>query len=357
MTRSGTTPGRHPQLPTRFDGRGAPRLNGGDASVVDAPHRVEVNDGALPREEVEMRRAFGFMVAALALSASMASAGVLPTPNQITRPDAVGDQLIYYYDARANFTTFMTILNSSGGQLTVSVLFYGPTFSTPLSQAVTLAGGALTIIDVGSLHGSGLPAQPGIAIATAVDLAGRPVTSGALTGNFTVANLLTQTAFGAPAAARSARRGNGELPDKGTVIDGSEDAAFVPIRPTTAVLGAYYNPDTLAPVENGGNQLIFVNFEDDYTPSYSANIGSTTWTVSTTRSNGAGISESVFTANGVTVTDLASVAGAGVNGASGSMFFVAETSSPRLTRMIYFTEALGTFGTGYLLPPIDIAND
>jgi hypothetical protein len=74
--------------------------------------------------------------------------------------------------------------------------------------------------------------------------------------------------------------------------------------------------------------------------------------VTTTRSNGAGVDTSAFTANGVTVTDLASVAGPGVNGAAGSMEFRASNANIDLSRLIYFTEALGTFGTGYLLPPI-----
>jgi len=58
-----------------------------------------------------------------------------------------------------------------------------------------------------------------------------------------------------------------------------------------------------------------------------------------------------FRASGVTVTDLASVAGPGVNGAPGSIRFSAEPVSggPLETRLIFFAESLGTFGTGYQL--------
>jgi len=290
------------------------------------------------------------LLVALVLVASQARAGeleILPRG----APAAMGDQLIFYYDARVDFTTFITIRNTSGSEVTVSLLFYGPTFSTPFSKAVTLAAGALTIVDVGGLRGTGLPSQPGVAIATVVNLSGQPIITRALTGNFTVANLLTGSAFGANAAARSAFANDGPDPSNGTPIDGTT-VRFQPIRPSSALLAAYYDPASLAPVANSGNQLIFINFEDTYAPTYGASIGSTTWNLEATRGNGAGIAETTFTSNGVTVTDLASVIGPGVNGAAGSVSFQAETDTPLLTRLVYFTEALGTFGTGYLLPEI-----
>ena len=297
-----------------------------------------------------MRKFVGMLLVALVLVASQARAGeleILPRG----APAAMGDQLIFYYDARVDFTTFITIRNTSGSEVTVSILFYGPTFSTPFSKAVTLAAGALTIVDVGGLRGTGLPSQPGVAIATVVSLSGQPIVTRALTGNFTVANLLTGSAFGANAAARSAFANDGPDPSNGTPIDGTT-VRFQPIRPSSALLAAYYDPASLAPVANSGNQLIFINFEDTYVPTYGASIGSTTWNLDATRANGAGIAETTFTSNGVTVTDLASVIGPGVNGAAGSVSFRAETDTPLLTRLVYFTEALGTFGTGYLLPEI-----
>lgn len=297
-----------------------------------------------------MRRMLGWMVVAVALAIGTAHAA-LPDQFVLNGPQAVGDQVIFYYDTRADFTTFLTIRNTSDRELTVSVLFYGPTFSTPFSRVVTLPGGALTIIDVGTLRGSGLPAQPGIAFATAVDGGGRPITSRALTGNFTIANLLTGSAFGGPGIARGSLTDGGSVPIRGSIING-ELAILKLIRPSSASLAAYYDPATLAPVQNGGNQLVFLTFEDRYDPNWTAVIGSTTWDVTTTRSNGAGVDTSTFTANGVTVTDLASVAGSGVNGGAGSMEFRASEVAVDLSRLIYFTESLGTFGTGYLLPPI-----
>jgi hypothetical protein len=270
----------------------------------------------------------------------------------IGEPQAIGDQLIFFYDARDDYTTFLTIRNASGQEIRVTVLFYGPTFATPLSKALTLPGGALEIVDVGALRGTGLAAQPGVAIATAVNLGGQPVVTRALTGNFTIANLATGSGFGAAAAARKAYQDDGDLAELGDVIDGSDNARLQNIRPTAVLLAAYYDPGTLAPVADGGNQLVFVNFEDEYQPTYGATIGSTTWNLAATRSNGAGITSTSFVATCVTVSDLASVAGAGVNGSAGSMSFSAETDTPNLNRLVYFSEALGTFGTGYLLPQV-----
>lgn len=294
-----------------------------------------------------MRRLVVMMVAVV-----LASVGVARHAEAVP-PETIGDQVVFYYDARPDFTTFINLRNTGVAEITVSVLFYGPSFSTPFSRAITLAGGALEIIDVGGLRGNGLPAQTGAAFATIVNTTGQPIAQGGLTGNSTVANLLTGSAFGAAGLARIARENDGGgLPERGAVIDGS-DSSFSPIRAPGYLLAAYYDPASLAPVSSSGNQLIFLSFEDEYEPTYRATIGSTTWTVIATRSNGSGISETDFTANGVTVTDLASVAGPGVNGAAGSMIFLGGGTNPeRQSDVIYFAESLGTFGTGYLLPPL-----
>jgi hypothetical protein len=235
----------------------------------------------------------------------------------------------------------------------VSVLFYGPAFGTPFSRTVTLASGGLSVLDVGVLRGSGLPAQAGAAFATPVNGVGTPVVTGALTGNFTVANLATGSAWGAPAAARSAIKNDGTFPELGSVIDNAT-VSLHPIRPAALELASYYNPDNLAPEGDGGNQIIFMNFEDVPGPPLTVQVGETTWGVNATRNDGTVIADTTFTATGVTVSNLSSVAGAGVGGASGSIRFFSFVFTDRLSRLIFFTEALGTFGTGYLLPPVPV---
>lgn len=294
-----------------------------------------------------MRRLVQALLVALVLIVGTRASADDPAP--LVRPDAIGDQLIFYYDARSEFTTFFAIRNTSGDAMTVALLFFGPTVTTSFPKLLNLPAGSTTVVDVGGLRADGLPSQPGFAIVNAVNLRGQPIVSHALTGNFTVANLQTGSAWGAPAAARSAVDDDNDPSPKDTVIG---DRAFLrPIQPDGLVLAAYYDPESLAPVGKSGNQLIFINFEDHYDTNYSLDIGSTTWRVSTTRGSGVDLGDTQFTATGVTVTDLASVAGPQVNGAAGSMVFESPRGGPFLTRIIFFAEALGTFGTGYLLPP------
>lgn len=297
------------------------------------------------------------LVAALALTALVAGSGhaITSNPDAIDRPDAQGDQLIFYYDARPNFTTFLNLHNTSVDALDVEVQFYGPSFSSPFARTISIESGGTHIIDVGALKSAepALPAQFGVAIATAVNPAGKPVVTRSLTGNFTVANLLVHSAWGASAAARSAVQGAEALtlPGSGTLINGTT-VRLQPIQPTSASLAVYNNPDTLESPGIGGNQLIFVNFEDLPGATYSAQSGVTTWFVAANKSNGAAIpSIPDFVASGTVVTDLASVAGNSVNGSSGALLFGAGTSAAPLNRLVFFTETLGTFATGYLLPP------
>lgn len=300
-----------------------------------------------------MRRVLGAVLAVVVLWANGARAGdVEPTQEG---PDSFGDQVVSYYDARPDYTTFITLRNGSNSAITVNVQFYGGSdFNAPFSKNLTLEGGRLTIIDVGALRGEGLAAQAGVALATTVNESGQPIASGALAGNFTVANLLTGSAFGAAGAARSAfQAGGGDVLGIGTVI-GPATGVLQPIRPRSALLAAFYDPTTLAPPAQGGNQLIFINFVDRYEPSYGATPGFTNWDVRAVASNGIGFPESTFTVNGVTVTDLASVIGAGVNGSAGGITFFANSDTGGLTRLVYFAESLGTFGTGYLLPPLQL---
>jgi len=310
------------------------------------------------------------VVVSVALGVSPARARPIEHPNAIDHPRARGDQVVCYYDARENFTTFVNVRNEGLADLTVRVLFYGPTFSTPFTQTLTLPAGSLQVIDVGGLKASGLPAQFGVAIATAVNGSGEAIVSDSLAGNFTVANLQTSSAWGAAAAARTAvsamvpflsvASGTGPAPIAGsalstlafgTVIDGVS-VLLEPIQPLNADLAVYYNPDSLASPSLGGNQLIFINFEDVADSTYAAHAATTVWSVDATRSNGTSIAPtSAFTAGGVTVGAIATVVGADVSGSSGSISFNALATSAAVTRLVYFTESLGTFGTGYLLPP------
>lgn len=328
-----------------------------------------------------MRRAIVTLATAwmMFVGALPAFAGLAPgalEPKVLAEPGGRGDQLIAYYDARESFGTFVNLRNEGQIALNVRVDFYGPGFASPftINFAGTdqLASGATRTIDVGGLKAQGLPAQFGVAIATAVNASGEPIVSRALSGNFTVANLLTNSAWGAPSAARIALESlitkldedvdvgapsggpvtpiseAGFPPDPGTVIDG-DFVRFQTIAPVTSDLSVYYDPETLQPASEGGNQIIFISFDDDAGTPYAASAASTTWTAAISSNTGSTIGTGLVTASGVIVTNLEAVGGAGVNGQAGSMLFSANQNAAQ-NRLVYFNESLSTFSTGYLLP-------
>ena len=112
----------------------------------------------------------------------------------------------------------------------------------------------------------------------------------------------------------------------------------------------YYDPDSLAPAAAGGNQVIFVTFEDTVGTPYVAKRGETEWTLQAIRDTGIPIEADPVETSGVEVTDLVSLLGNDARGQRGSIIFEAEPSPARLTRLVFFTQSLGTFGTGFLLP-------
>lgn len=294
--------------------------------------------------------------------AQPANAGIMVTSIATERPDGQGDQLVFFYDAREGRTSFVTVRHAAQSlpALTVRLIFYSGGFSLPFTRDLELEPGQLRIVDITALRDEGLPAQPGMAIATAIDPTGAPVVTRALTGNFTVANLETGSGWGAAAAARSAINTGvaelsaavappGTLPAAGTVIDGIA-VALRPIQPRELDLAAYYAPDQLAPPEQGGNELVFLSFADILGGPYAAQPASTSWTLTARRNDGSLLAGTTYGVSGVVATDIASVVGPSANGTSGSIRLAADETADRVSRLVFFAEALGTVGTGYMLP-------
>ncbi len=170
-------------------------------------------------------------------------------------------------------------------------------------------------------------------------------------GNFTVANLATASAWGGPAAARSARVvANDSEPADGTVVDGTT-VVYQTIQPSLLLLGTYYDPQSLAPVEAHGNQLIFVTFKDPAAVGSPVTFATTVFSVTVSQGDaGLPVTSLLFTVGGVDERDVVSFFGDGANGAAGGAVFRSTDSQAGLTRLIFFVQTLGTFGTGYLLP-------
>jgi len=269
------------------------------------------------------------------------------------RPLARGDQVVFYYDARDGFTSFLNVANEGATDLFVQLVFYGPLLDQPFEMVQSIPARGTRTFDVAEIRGSGLPAQAGVAFATAIDDGGQSVTSGALAGNFTVANLATQSAWGGPGAARMGRQLGGPtpvLPPTGTVIDGTS-VVLDQLSPERLDLSVYYDPNSLQPADQGGNQVIFVAFDDLVGPDYGAVARTATWTLEATRNTGAPISTASRSLSGVQVLDLATLVGSGVGGSAGRLGLTLETASAP-NRLVFFQESLGTFATGYLLPTV-----
>lgn len=270
----------------------------------------------------------------------------------VKQPDlARGSQLIFYYDTRAGFTTFANIQNTSNEPVSIQFVAWNSTFSSGLLSVINLLPGAVRVVDLGEyLKGSASPASQGIAVASVRDGDGLPIQNRVLQGNFTVANLATGSAWGSPAAGRSARNADGGEPAVGTVVDGV-NVKYQIIQPDVLVLAAYYNPQTLAPVADHGNQLIFVNFKDGELTSLDA--ASTTWLFLVRRGADGTLVSAEVAVTGITERDLVSVLGAETNGTPGGGGFIRGEGTENANRFIFFVQALGTFGTGYLLPSIN----
>ncbi len=297
------------------------------------------------------------LITAAFLLALARPAAAVSAPGAVGRPDGRGDQVIAYYDARDGFTSFINVRNESSAAVSVSVVLYDATFTHTFAKTTTIDAFNLTTIDVGALRLEGLSPSAGIAFATTVNASGAPIVSRALAGNFTIANLTTNSAWGAPALARSAVEPSARKPPPApsppplavaTVIDGA-DILLPPIQAGNADLATYYDPDLLAR-GGGSNELIFVAFEDVPGALYTAQAGQVPWTIQAINKQGEQVALGTFTASGVMVTDVATVAGPDANGSAGGIVFIAPGTTRPLTRLIFFTESLGPFTTGYLLP-------
>ncbi|MBY0273754.1 hypothetical protein K2Z84_00320, partial [Candidatus Binatia bacterium] len=132
--------------------------------------------------------------------------GSTPTPSPAVganlatlRPEASGDQLVLLYDARDGFTTFLNLHNLGANGLRVRIVLCDSSLEAKLTHEADLPAGSTRTFDVASLRDiAGLPSGSGAAFAIAIGDDGEPLVTRALAGSFTIANLSTGSAWGAP---------------------------------------------------------------------------------------------------------------------------------------------------------------
>jgi hypothetical protein len=149
---------------------------------------------------------------------------------------------------------------------------------------------------------------------------------------------------------RSARTdADSTIPQSGTLIDGS-NVVLEQLRPAAVELAIYHDPASLDAAADGGNQLIFVSFDDVAGRAPKVAGAAMRWVAVVSRADGTPVDAPAFDTSGVEVSHLAAVVGPDVNGAAGRLELVARTPSAS-NRLVFFAQSLGTFATGYLLPP------
>lgn len=268
-----------------------------------------------------------------------------------TRSSGFGDQLLYFWDGREGFTTFLAVRNLGSEDLTIEMQLYGPDLGEPFSDIVSVPARGAEIFDIQELRERGLDTDFGLAVAHAIGPSGEPVVSQALAGSLTVANLSTSSAWGATATARIAVEldgGETQLPPTGDVIDG-ENVLLRAVRPESVVLPLYFDPDSLDPAELDGNQIVFLTFNDEPGIPFRATARGTTWAIEAHKSDGTPLSSADWTSEGVVVSDIVSVLGEESRGSAGSAT-LRTVAGGAYNRILFFTQSLANFGTGVLLP-------
>ncbi len=268
-----------------------------------------------------------------------------------TRSSGFGDQLLYFWDGRDGFTTFLAVRNLGADDLTIEMQLYGPDLGEPFADVVSVPAHGAEIFDIQELRDRGLDTDFGLAVAHAIGPSGEPVVSRALAGSLTVANLSTSSAWGTTATARIAVAldgGETQLPPAGDVIDG-ESVLLRAVRPEGVVLPLYFDPDSLDPAELDGNQIVFLSFNDEPGIPFRASARGTTWAIEAHTSDGTALSPADWTSEGVAVSDIVSVLGEESRGSSGSATLRAVAGGA-YNRILFFTQSLANFGTGFLLP-------
>lgn len=275
-----------------------------------------------------------------------------PAARALRVPDVSGDQLIYVYDARANRVPFLSVANPTDDTVFIDVVFYDQDLTALGGGVIELASAANRIIDPTSDFGGVANGNAGLAIFTPVQGAGdrTPIVPDApLVGGFTLANTALGSGFGQNPFGRLAVTGSGARAAAGSVVDGSA-VSYESFEPGILTIPVYFNPQTLESPEIDGNRIFLASFSDVYGTPFSVAASSQNLTANFFDASGAGVATSAVTVNGLLLSDLQALAGATLN-SSGKVFFSGASDTANLFGL--FSQSLGTFASGQLMPAAD----
>lgn len=320
-------------------------------------------------------------VAALGLADFVPVPGTPGAPNACDAllapapPEAgtVGDQLLFFYDARPGRTTFLSVGNPNPAAALLEVVFYDQALATRLAeQVLEVPAHGARVLDPTLI--AGVPGHAGLAAVTPIVTADdhRPlVLQRPLVGGYTVANVALGAGFGQNPFGRLAVAGGTGARDDvpragpGTVVDG-QTVRFQTIQPgTTApslVVPAHFNPAALAPPEQDGNRLVLAAFRDAYDAAVGPG-GASRFTLEPVARD---LSVSLFDDEGTAVVSAGALAVSGVRldtlqGLAGGAVLdrpgyveltLADPPAAGEGFLGLFGQALGTFAVGQRLPSL-----
>jgi len=319
------------------------------------------------------------------LAATLVLALLVAAPVQaqtiIDTPGTSGDQLVFFYDARAGRVPFIAVGSFADVPVVVETAIYnrvgsGGTGGLALlaTEVATIpARGALPTIDPSdAVRFPGMNGTAGLVVVTAVVSAGdtRPVVSplpggdpgaGSLFGGFTLANLNLNSGFGQNPFARIAVDGAGTRAAPGMVVDGTI-VRYQTFSPNVLAVPFYFNPQNLGPPEDDGNRIIFGTFADVYGAN-NFRIGSLGAAVQfeyiMEDAGGATLVDTdqdiqvanPVPVNGVHFDDLQNLAGPLTLTGPGKVTFITVDPVPANTNLFgIVNQAVGTFSVGQRMP-------
>jgi hypothetical protein len=268
-------------------------------------------------------------------------------------PDSSGDQLIYVYDARTNRVPFLNVANPSDDTIFLDVAFYDETLSSLGGGVIELASAANRVIDPTRDFNGVANGKAGLAVFTPVTSATdrTPVVPGEpLVGGFTLANTALGSGFGGNPFGRLAVTGSGSRASVGSTVDGS-NVRYESFDPGILTVPVYFNPQTLESPEIDGNRVFLASFNDSYGNPFTINAAAQNLTATYLDGSGQQLAANGISVNGLLLSDLEALAGVSLN-SSGKVFFSGASDSANFFG--FFSQSLGTFASGQLMPAANI---
>lgn len=278
----------------------------------------------------------------------------------IAEPGTSGDQLMFFYDATPGRTAFLVVSNTSPDTLTLQIDWYSQDLSQRLASGFqVLTAGANVVLDPGQVQN--VPGNAGLTVVTPI-VSGtdtRPVvpaplrdtdrtaSSGSLVGGFTLATLSSNSAFGQNPLARVAVDAAGNRAPAGAIVDGTT-IRYQRIAPDLLQIPFYFNPAS----GQLTNRAFFAAFEDRY--------GATDFTIGGVSldvgfglldATGNNFANGTIPVNGVTFTDLQTLAGSTPFTSSGKALLGHDDPLPANGNLLgLMSQSLGTFAVGQGMP-------